>query len=117
MPDVFYRFYHRSEKNACPDLNGLCPRPSIYIYFIYSFNYRIKLSHGVILASPVVDKFRPPYFLARPVTSMTGHECIWRKIIRILSSVLTPGVMVQNCSLSVRHCSCLFLFELALPMD
>ena len=26
MPDVFYRFYHRSEKNACPDLNGLCPR-------------------------------------------------------------------------------------------
>ena len=30
MPDVFYRFYHRSEKNACPDLNGLCPRPSIY---------------------------------------------------------------------------------------
>ena len=29
MPDVFYRFYHRSEKNACPDLNGLCPRPSI----------------------------------------------------------------------------------------
>ena len=30
MPDVFYRFYHRSEKNACPDLNGLCPRPSMY---------------------------------------------------------------------------------------
>ena len=29
MPDVFYRFYHRSEKIACPDLNGLCPRPSI----------------------------------------------------------------------------------------
>ena len=29
VPDVFYRFYHRSEKNACPDLNGLCPRPSI----------------------------------------------------------------------------------------
>ena len=35
------------------------------------------------------------------VTSMTGHECIWRKIIGTLSSVLTPGVMVQNCSLSV----------------
>ena len=30
MPDVFYRIYHRSEKNACLDLNGLCPRPSIY---------------------------------------------------------------------------------------
>ena len=32
MPDVFYRFYHRSEKNACPDLNGLCPRPSIDVH-------------------------------------------------------------------------------------
>ena len=29
VPAVFYRFYHRSEKNAYPDLNGLCPRPSI----------------------------------------------------------------------------------------
>ena len=28
MPDVSYRFYHHFEK-ACPDLNGLCPRPSI----------------------------------------------------------------------------------------
>ena len=26
---VFYRFYHRSVKFACPDWNGLCPRPSI----------------------------------------------------------------------------------------
>ena len=29
MPNEFYRFYHRSVKCACPDLNGLCPRPSI----------------------------------------------------------------------------------------
>ena len=29
MPNEFYRFYHRSVKFACPDLNGLCPRPSI----------------------------------------------------------------------------------------
>ena len=30
VPNEFYRFYHRSVKFACPDLNGLCPRPSIY---------------------------------------------------------------------------------------
>ena len=50
-------------------------------------------------------------FLGTARHSMTGHECIWRKIIGTLSSVLTPGVMVQNCSLSVRHCSCQLLFE------
>ena len=55
--------------------------------------------------------------MARPVTSLTGHECIWREIIGTLSSVLPPGVMVQNCSLSVRHCSCQLLFEKTLLMD
>ena len=34
--------------------------------------------------------------------------------IGTLSSVLLPGVMVQNCSLSVQHRSCLFLYELLL---
>ena len=31
--------------------------------------------------------------------------------------MLTPGVMVQNCSLSVRHHSCLYLFEDAFLLD
>ena len=42
-------------------------------------------------------------FLARPVLVMTGHECMWRKTKWTLSSVLTPGVMAQHCSLSGRH--------------
>ena len=37
MPNEFYRFYHRSEKFACPDLDGLGPRPSIYKYVYISY--------------------------------------------------------------------------------
>ena len=31
-----------------------------------------------LICSCLIEKLSPPCFLARPVTSLTGHECIWK---------------------------------------
>ena len=76
---------------------------------------RFLCEESCILCSCLIEKLESSMFLG---TARHFLDRSWMYLeedyIGTLSSVLLPGVMVQNCSLSVRHCSCLFLYELLL---